>query len=120
MSSRSVSHLQLEQVGEVVVARFAHERMVDETVIRPVGEELMNLVDRDGHRRVVLNFGAVHFMASAVIAQLFKLLKKLNAGGGKLKFCAIRPDLLPVFKITGLDKMVQIFDEEHAAVDACK
>jgi anti-anti-sigma factor len=88
-------------------------------VIQAVGAALADLVDKQGYSRIVLNFGGVHFMASAVVAQLFKLLKKLNAVGGTLKFCAIRTDLMPVFKITGLDKMVQILPEEQAAIDAC-
>ncbi|HEV3122339.1 MAG TPA: STAS domain-containing protein [Isosphaeraceae bacterium] len=36
---------------------------------------------------------------------------------GKLKLCCIHPDLLEVFRITRLDQVFEIFDEEQEALD---
>jgi anti-anti-sigma factor len=119
MSPASPSRIQVERIDDIAVARLVDERIVDDLVIQSLGEDLMSLVDRDGYTRIVLNFGSVHYMASAVIGQIFKLNKKLQASRGKLAFCSIRPDLKVVFDITGLSKMVPLFAEEQAAVDAC-
>jgi anti-anti-sigma factor len=118
MAETATRRIQVDLVDEVAVARLVDERLVDDEVIMSLGEALAGLVEKSGYTRVVINFGSVHYMASAVIGQLFKLNKKLAAQRGKLAFCSIRPDLRVVFDITGLSKMIPIFEEEQDAVDA--
>lgn len=118
MSQGPASRLRIEVFQEATVASFVDERIVDDIVIQAVGEQMYNLVERDGHTRLLLNFSEVKFMASAVIAKLFTLRKKIAAAKGVLKFCCIDPDLRVVFKITGLEKMVEIFDDEQEALDS--
>ncbi len=118
MSQAPAPRLRIEIFEDATVASFVDERIVDDIVIQAVGEQLYNLVERDGHTRLLLNFSEVKFMASAVIAKLFTLHKKIKAASGKLKFCCIEPDLRVVFKITGLEKMVEIYDDEQVALDS--
>jgi anti-anti-sigma factor len=118
MSQASGPRLRIEVFDNATVASFVDERIVDDVVIHAVGEQLNNLVDRDGHNRLLLNFSNVKFMASQVIAKLFTLNKKVQQSKGKLKFCCIDPDIRVVFKITGLERMVEIFDDEQDALDS--
>jgi len=118
MADDQAPRLRLEIFEDATVASFVDERIVDDIVIDAVGKQLYSLVERDGHSRLLLNFSDVKFMASAVIAKLFTLHKKVKQAGGKLKFCCIDPDLRVVFKITGLEKMVEIYDDEQTALDS--
>jgi anti-sigma B factor antagonist len=118
MSQAPAPRLRIELFDNATVASFVDERIVDDIVIQSVGEQLYNLVERDGHKRLLLNFSNVKFMASAVIAKLFTLHKKVQQAKGKLKFCCIDPDLRVVFKITGLERIVEIYDDEQDALDS--
>ncbi len=118
MSQASGSRLRIEVFEDATVASFVDERIVDELVIAEVGDQLNKLVDRDGHTELLLNFSNVKFMASQVIAKLFTLNKKIKLAKGNLKFCCIDPEIRVVFKITGLERMVEIFDDEQDALDS--
>ena len=59
--------------------------------------------------RLVIDFSAVHFLASPVLGHLIRLKKRLVAGRGRLSLRHLRPDLVEVFRITRLD---QVFDLE--------
>lgn len=118
MSQAPAPRLRIEIFDNATVAAFVDERIVDDIVIQSVGEQLYNLVERDGHTRLLLNFSNVKFMASAVIAKLFTLHKKVQQAKGKLKFCCIDPDLRVVFKITGLERIVEIYEDEQDALDS--
>lgn len=118
MSQAPAPRLRIEIFDNATVASFVDERIVDDIVIQSVGEQLYNLVERDGHKRLLLNFSNVKFMASAVIAKLFTLHKKVQQAKGKVKFCCIDPDLRVVFKITGLERIVEIYDDEQDALDS--
>ncbi len=118
MSQATAPRLRIEIFDNATVASFVDERIVDDLIINAVGEQMYNLVERDGHTSLLLNFSNVKFMASAVIAKLFTLLKKVQKVKGKLKFCCIDSDLRVIFKMTGLERMVEIFDDEQEALDS--
>lgn len=118
MSQASGSRLEVEIFDNATVASFKDERIVDDIVIQAVGEQLYSLVEEGGHTHLLLNFSNVKFMASAVIAKLFTLQKKVKKADGVLKFCCIDPDIMAVFKITGLDKMIKIYKDEQDALDS--
>ena len=117
MSQGTAPRLRIEIMENATVAYFVDERIVDDLVIQAVGEQLYNLVERDGHKNLLLNFDEVKFMASAVIAKLFTLHRKIKKAGGTLKFCCIDTDLRVVFSLTQLDKMVEVFRDEQTALD---
>ena len=118
MSQVTAPRLRLELMENATVAYFVDERIVDDVVIQAVGEQLYGLVERDGHKQLLLNFDEVKFMASAVIAKLFTLQRKVSKVGGVLKFCCIDKDLRVVFSLTQLDKMVEVFPDEQRALDS--
>ena len=75
-------------------------------------------MDTEGHRQLLLNFGNVQYLSSAALGKLINLKKRVGAAGGKVKLCCIHPELKVVFKITRLDNVFEIFDDEQAALDS--
>ena len=68
--------------------------------------------------KVLLNFGNVEFMSSAALGKLITLHRKLQAVQGKLVLCKIAKDILDVFKITKLDKILSITTDEQAGLQS--
>ncbi len=109
--------IEIEIFDEGTVATFVDERIVDEVVIETVGRQLFDLVEQQGHANLILNFIKVKFLASAMLAKLFTLRRKIDAVGGDLKLCSIDPDLRVVFKFAPKGSF-EIFDDEQKALDA--
>ena len=109
--------IDLASVGRVTVVSFRDGRIVDELVIQEVGDQLYSLVEDEGHKQLLLNFGNVQYLSSAALGKLINLKKKVGAVKGKLKLCCIHPDLLEVFRITRLDQVFEIYAEEQPAID---
>ena len=106
--------LRLENVDGVTVVSFVDTKIVTEEQIQEVGEQLYSLVEDEGHKSLLLNFGNVQYLSSAALGKLINLKKKVAAVKGKLKLCCIHPDLLEVFRITRLDQVFEIYSEEQA------
>ncbi len=117
MSSAPRQHLRLEPMGDVTVVSFIDSKIVTEEDIQEVGDQLYSLVESEGHRRLLLNFRNVRYLSSAALGKLINLKKKVGVVKGDLKLCCIHPDLLEVFKITRLDQVFQIYDDETVALD---
>ena len=117
MSQGPRRHLRLENVDGVTVVSFVESKIVTEENIQEVGDQLYSLVEDEGHKSLLLNFGNVQYLSSAALGKLINLKKKVAAVKGKLKLCCIHPDLLEVFRITRLDQVFEIYAEEQAALD---
>ena len=110
--------LEVEDIGDVTVVKFVDRRILDEQNIQIIGEQLFSLVDQDGRRKLLLNFGNVEYLSSAALGKLITLNKKVQAAGGKLVLCNIDPNIYEVFEITKLNKLFNIQKEEQAALQA--
>jgi len=109
--------LDLEEVNGVTIARFTDKKILDESNIQVIGNQLFSLVDDDHRSKIVLDFTNVEYLSSAALGKLITLDKKVKAAGGKLRLCAIRSDILEVFKITRLDKLFTIKDNRDKALE---
>jgi anti-sigma B factor antagonist len=118
MSQAPRRHLRLETIDGVTVVSFVESKIVSEESIQEVGDQLYSLVDIEGHRQLLLNFGNVQYLSSAALGKLINLKKRVGAAGGKVKLCCIHPELKVVFKITRLDNVFEIYDDEQAALDS--
>ena len=110
--------LEVEDIGDVTVINFVDRKILDEQNIQVIGEQLFKLVDDDGRRKLLLNFGNVEYLSSAALGKLITLNKKVQTAGGRLILCNIDPQILEVFEITKLDKFFNIQKEEQTALQA--
>src|SRR5215468_6141366 len=108
--------LEVEDIGDITVVNFVDKKILDEQNIQIIGEQLFSLVDEQGRRKVLLNFGNVEFLSSAALGKLITLNRKVQAVKGKLVLCGISQSIREVFEITKLDKLFTIRLDEPAAL----
>ncbi len=109
--------ISVEDVGGATVARFNDKKILDESIIQLIGEQLFSLVDDDGRNKIVLDFTNVDYLSSAALGKLITLDKKVKAAQGKLRLCCIHPDIYEVFEITRLNKIFDIRADLEKALE---
>ena len=112
--------LEVEDIGDVTVVNFVDRKILDEQNIQVIGEQLFSLVDESGRRKVLLNFHNVEYLSSAALGKLITLNKKVRGVSGQLRLCNIKSEIKEVFTITKLDKVLQIYENEEAALESFK
>jgi anti-anti-sigma factor len=108
--------LQVEQIGEVTVAKFTTRHLLDEAKMQTLGRQLRNLGEQVGHGPLLLNFGAVERLSTEILGKLVALQKKVQQKGGRLALCEIHPQVFEVFKILKLPQVLTIFTDEQEAL----
>ncbi|WP_422928411.1 STAS domain-containing protein [Singulisphaera sp. PoT] len=71
-----------------------------------------------GSPKVVLNMANVESIKSAAIAVLLQFQKRIREGGGKLKICRLRSDVLRLLELTHSDSLFDIHKTQRGAVAA--
>jgi anti-sigma B factor antagonist len=114
--STGTRRLDLEEIGDVTVAKFIDKKILDEGNIQIIGNQLFALLEEDGRQKIVLDFSNVEYLSSAALGKLITMDKKVKAAKGKLRLCNIRPDIYEVFAITKLNKLFDMKDNLEAAL----
>jgi len=109
--------LDIEEVGDVTIAKFVDKKILDETIIQNIGNQMFGIVDEDKKSKIVLDFSNVDYLSSAALGKLITMDKKVKSAQGKLRLCNIRPQIYEVFTITKLTKLFEIFEDEEQALD---
>ncbi len=114
-----MSSLRTEQRGEngdILVIYFTEAKILDEAKIAQIGKELMDQVGEATAGKMVLNFSAISFMSSAMIGKIILLNKKCKTNEVKLKLCNISDNVMEVFKLMRLNKILEIYNDEEKAI----
>jgi stage II sporulation protein AA (anti-sigma F factor antagonist) len=108
--------IKANESGQITVVTFVDSKIIDEAEIQEMGQELYDLVERDGRKKIVLNFANVEFLSSAALGKLIGFDKRVKQHGAELVLSNIRPEIYEVFAITKLTKLFDIKDDEADAL----
>lgn len=109
--------LDIEEIGDVTIAKFIDRKILDENNIQIIGNQLFGLVEEEGRTKIVLDFSNVEYLSSAALGKLITMEKKVKAAKGKLKLCCIRPEIYEVFAITKLNRLFKIVEDQERALE---
>ena len=111
--------INVDYAGSATVVSFTDERILEEKDITELQESIMSLIESDpGKIKLILDFGNVRFLSSAVLGLLIRISKRVHEHEGQLKLCNINAKIYEIFKITRLTKTFDIYsDVESAAED---
>ena len=83
-------------------------------------EAKLNKLIAQGARKVICDFSETEYLASAGLRVLITAIRNLQKIGGKLVLCAIKPYVLEVFDISGLNRIFKMYDSADSAMQEIK
>jgi len=108
--------ISVEYAKNATIVGFTDEKILEETDIKALRESIMSVIGQAERINLILDFGNVQFLSSAVLGLLIQISKRIYEQGGKLKLCNINPKIYEIFKITRLTKTFDIYKDVEGAV----
>ena len=113
--------ISVEYAGDATIITFTDEKILEERDIKVLQDSIMSVVEQAKRISLILDFGNVRFLSSAVLGLLIRISKRIYERDGSLRLCNINPKIYEIFKITRLTKTFDIYkDVESAAEDLSK
>jgi anti-anti-sigma factor len=100
--------LKVEQVGRLLVVTLLLAEICDEDVAELLARHLLDLVEQDCHRQLVVNLAPVRLLSSAMLARLVRLRRQVQDLGGRLAFCEASPELGEILDLLGLPQLLSL------------
>lgn len=117
-ATRFPSSLEAEQIGQVTVISFQRREILDEKLVRHIGNQLMSLVKLHPKRDFVLNLAAVQRLSSTLVGYLATFQHQVQSRGGRLALCRIDPRFHEAFRLLEFSPLPPIYAEEQEALQA--
>ncbi|MHC5067643.1 MAG: STAS domain-containing protein [Planctomycetota bacterium] len=105
---QATSALTIQRYQNIVLVAFARPRLTDAATIAEVGDAFDGIMARYPKISLILDFGQVAAMSSQMLGKLVALHKEVLAGRGRMVVCGVGKPLKPLFKVTKLDKLLDI------------
>lgn len=116
MAEKGNEGLIVQRIADVHIVEFMQTSILDQVQIEKIKGDLLDLVDRCGHPKIILSFENVRHISSAMLGTLMAVNKKVTSAHGELRLAAIDSQLMEVFRLTRLDKVLKIFKNTEAAL----
>jgi anti-sigma B factor antagonist len=107
LMEQKTPRMKVEYGLDVTFVTFDDERIVDEEQIRQLKESFEPVIEKNQHKKLIINFVNVKFMTSALLGLLVRIHKKVCELGGQLQLSNMDPSIRRVFEIT---RLTNVFD----------
>ena len=116
MADADFQHLKLSMVKDVAVVEIHTKDIHGPQLAQELGHELALVTAQDWAKKLVIDFHRVGFLSSTGFAAIFKLVSRAKAEGREVKLCGMEHAVQLGAEIVGLPKVVEIHDDEAAAL----
>ncbi len=114
-----MANVKSKMVDDVLLVGFGQSKLLDESVIQEVGDQLTQMItEAADSKKILLTFHGVQFMSSAMLGKLVIFGKKCKQADIDLKLCSIPDDIMEVFRITKMNKAFDIQKDEEKGLKA--
>jgi len=107
--------ISVEYAGNATIMSFTDEKILEEKDIQALQESIMSVIGQAERINLILDFGNVRFLSSAVLGLLIRISKRIYERDGQLRLCNINPKIYEIFKITRLTKTFDIYNDIETA-----
>lgn len=105
----SDSLVKFDERGLITVGHIHATSVLDAMNVSQFGQEVIGYVKQHAGLHLLLDFGRVEYLSSAVLTELLRISQACKEVGGSLRLCCLSNDIRKVFEITNLDRMFTIY-----------
>jgi len=109
--------IEVSKNGDVVAVRFVDSDLLNSELCDEIGLELSALCDGMKMSKLLVSFLGVEHMSCRLLEKLLDLYKECKFLKVKLVLCSIIPSLHEAFVFTTYTKILEIRDDEAAALE---
>lgn len=96
----------------ITIGTVEHATMLDGVNVADFGNQILEYAKDKPDLHLLLNFENVAYMSSAGLTELLRIREFLEDSGGSVRLCNVTRDIYKVFRVTNLDGMFSLHEDE--------
>jgi len=107
---------EIEHYRNIVIVRLRGE--LDHHTADIVRYKMEEAIRNSSSHHVILSLKELQFMDSSGIGVILGRYKQVRSMGGKMLLCHVNPNVHRLFELSGLFKILSIYDNERTAISS--
>lgn len=107
-------HISMEVHDDTLIVRLEGE--LDHHTADMVRQRVESELDRGVTEHLVINMEQLSFMDSSGLGVILGRYKRVTAAGGRMSLCAVNDQLMKLFELSGMLKILRIYTTESQAL----
>jgi anti-sigma B factor antagonist len=108
--------LEVEQVGQVTIARLAADNLWDEETVRSLRGPLQGLLERPGSPGLVVDLASLENLSSSAVGLLVGLHRRARAAGRRVALCGLTPRASALLERIRLGGVLEVYPAQDPAL----
>ncbi|MFW5698255.1 MAG: STAS domain-containing protein [Planctomycetota bacterium] len=109
-------HLTVQAYQNLVLATVTKSRLTDAATINDIGLELLRQLELYPRISLIIHLGQVSQLSSAMLGKIIAVHKKVVEYRGRMAITGVGKELSPLFKVTKLDKVLDVRSDDAEKV----
>lgn len=105
-------------VGGILVVRLSGD--LDHHAVEMLRDEIEISLEATHYRGLVLSFEGIDFMDSSGLGLVLGRYRTLSARNSRMAICKVNTNLGKIFELSGIYKIIPVYDTEDAALRTVK
>ena len=114
--SQSNSGLMIQLSGDVKIVEFLESHVLDQADIEKIKAQVRQLIADTAAPKILISFEGVKQISSSLLGMVIDAHKNASSKKGAVRLSNINDELMQVFKLTKLDKLLKIFKTSEDAL----
>ena len=98
------------------VINFSRGDVLDAYYIEQLGDDMVGYAKKHDKPRILVDMASINHLSSAALGMLVTLKSNVDAVDGRLCLSGIQHDLMQIFKLTKLNKVLEIHETADGAL----
>lgn len=109
--------LDVRSTKNVLIVRLFGE--LDHHTAEQVRRTIEMELEKEIFSHLILNLESLEFMDSSGLGVILGRYKRVSQMGGKMVLCSVQPSIHRIMDMSGLFKILPLFENETSAITAC-
>lgn len=105
--------VEFTESGSITVGTVSGATSLDGMNVEDFGNQVMDFLRGKSDLQLLLNFEHIAYMSSAGLTELLRINEALLDSGGSVRLCNLNCDIHKVFRITNLEKLFSVHEDEN-------
>lgn len=107
--------------GWTAIVEFCVGEVTDNAHAKEIGDDLLRLAEGDRFPEMIVDFGGLKYVPSALLARLITLYRRTRDWDGRLKVCGLGREAEAAFRMLNLHKLMPMFAtaEDGLSAQSC-
>jgi stage II sporulation protein AA (anti-sigma F factor antagonist) len=93
---------------------------LDHHAVEQIRDKIEAQLEKSHYQGLVMSFRNIDFMDSSGLGLILGRLRTVSQHGGQMALCEVSPPLQKLFEMSGLLKVLPVYEVEDVAVQAVK